>query len=573
MRTAVRRFLPRRADYDAGGVRSDLLAGITVAVVALPLALGFGVTSGAGAAAGLYTAIVAGTLAAVFGGSSFQVSGPTGAMTVVLLPLVAEHGVGALAPVAALAGLFLVLLGVAGVGRAVRYIPFPVITGFTAGIAVIILLQQVPGLLGVERPEGEQILLVTWHALRDAAGGVPWTAPALGALTIATMVLWGRLDRLRALPPSMAALLVATGVSLLPAFDGTARVSAIPAGLPAPRMPALGGLPLTELTRAALVVALLAALESLLSAVVADGMTIGERHDPDRELVGQGLANVGSALVGGIPATAALARTAVNVRSGARTRLAAITHGLVLAAIVLALAPLVTRVPLAALAGILAVVAVRMVEVAEMREIVRSTRSDAATLVLTLGVTVVFDLILAIEVGLVVAGALFVASMSRLLSVDLASLDADEVPHHEGAAAAEAERRVRDQDLVVFRIAGPIFFGAADRFFEELLRVDHGVRGVVLRMRDVPVMDATGAAAMRTLVDRLARRRILVLVSGLQDQPRQVLERTGILHEITRDGHHLFERTDDAIAHALGHLAGSDHTAPATALAPAARLP
>jgi len=566
----LRRFLPGPADYDRRSARADLLAGITVAVVALPLALGFGVTSGAGAAAGLYTAIVAGTLAAVFGGSSFQVSGPTGAMTVVLLPLVAEYGVGALAPVAALAGLFLVLLGLAGVGRAVRYIPSPVITGFTAGIAVIILLQQVPAILGVERPEGEQILVVTWRALQDAAAGISWTAPALGALTIATMVLWGRLDRLRALPPSMAALLVTTAVSLTPLFDGAARVSAIPSGLPTPRMPELGGLELTELTRAALVIALLAALESLLSAVVADGMTIGERHDPDRELLGQGLANIGSALVGGIPATAALARTAVNVRSGARTRLAAATHGVVLAATVLALAPLVTRVPLAALGGILVVVAARMVEVGEMREILRSTRSDAATLVLTLGVTIAFDLILAIEVGMVVACGLFVARMSRLLSVDLASLDGDGAPRHEDAAAVEAERRVRDQDLVVFRIAGPIFFGAADRFFEELLRVDHGVRGVVLRMRGVPVMDATGAAAMRTLVDRLARRRILVVVSGLQDQPRQVLQRTGILQEITRDGHHLFERTDDAIAHALVHLAGGDHTAPANPLEPVA---
>lgn len=565
VRLDLRRFLPSRADYDAGSVRADLLAGITVAVVALPLALGFGVTSGAGAAAGLYTAIVAGTLAAVFGGSSFQVSGPTGAMTVVLLPLVAEHGVAALAPVAALAGLLLVVLGVAGVGRAVRYIPYPVITGFTAGIAVIILLQQVPGVLGVERPEGDQILVVTWRALQDAAGGVAWTAPTLGALTVAVMVLWGRLERLRALPPSMAALLAATGASLLPAFDGVARVSAIPSGLPTPRMPDLAGVPLTELTRAALVIAILAALESLLSAVVADGMTIGERHDPDRELVGQGLANLGSALVGGIPATAALARTAVNVRSGARTRLAAATHGVVLAAIVLALAPLVTRVPLAALAGILVVVAARMVEVGEMREILRATRSDAATLLLTLGVTVAFDLILAIEVGLIVAGALFVARMSKLLSVDLAALDGELAPRHEAAEAVEAERQVRDQDLVVFRIAGPIFFGAADRFFEELLRVDHGVRGVVLRMRGVPVMDATGAAAMRTLVDRLARRRILVVLSGLQPQPRQVLERTGILQEITRDGHHLFERTDDAISHALGHLAGDDHTAPTMA--------
>lgn len=563
-----RRFLPRSDDYDRSSARADLLAGITVAVVALPLALGFGVTSGAGAAAGLYTAIVAGTLAAAFGGSSFQVSGPTGAMTVVLLPLVAEHGVGALAPVAVLAGVFLVVLGLAGVGRAVRYIPYPVITGFTAGIAVIILLQQVPALLGVERPEGEQIVAVTWHALADAARGVAWTAPALGALTIVTMVSWGRIGRLRALPASMAALLVTTGVSLTPLFDGAARVSSIPAGLPTPRMPELAGLEVSELVRAALVIALLAALESLLSAVVADGMTIGERHDPDRELFGQGVANIGSALVGGIPATAALARTAVNVRSGARTRLAALTHGLVLAAVVLALAPLVTRIPLAALAGILAVVAARMVEVDEMREILRSTRSDAATMVLTLGVTIAFDLILAIEVGMIVAAGLFVTRMSRLLSVDLASLDGDGTPRHEDAAAVEAERRVREQDLVVFRIAGPIFFGAADRFFEELLRVDPGVRGVVLRMRGVPVMDATGASAMRTLVDRLARQRILVLMSGLQDQPRQVLERTGILDEITREGNHLFARTDDAIAHALDHLAHGDHTAPATTSPP-----
>jgi len=565
MSAALRRFLPRARDYSRTSIRADLLAGVTVAVVALPLALGFGVTSGAGAAAGLYTAIVAGTLAAVFGGSSFQVSGPTGAMTVVLLPLVAQHGPAALAPVAALAGLFLVGFGVAGVGRAVRYIPYPVITGFTAGIAVIILLQQVPALLGVARPEGEQILVVTWHALRDAAGGVAWRAPALGALTIATMVAWGRIGRLRALPPSMAALLVATGVSLTPLFDGAARVGAIPAGLPAPRMPELAGLELTELVRAALVIAVLAALESLLSAVVADGMTIGERHDPNRELLGQGLANIGSALMGGIPATAALARTAVNVRSGARTRLAAASHGLVLAATVLALAPLVTRVPLAALAGILAVVAARMVEVAEMRGILRATRSDAATMVLTLGTTVAFDLILAIEVGMVVAGGLFITRMSKLLSVDLAPLEGEHGPQREDALAAETEQRVREQDLVVFRVAGPIFFGAADRFFEELLRIDHGVRGVVLRMREVPVMDVTGAAAMRTLVDRLSRRQILVLVSGLQDQPRQVLQRSGILEDITRDGHHLFERTDDAIAHALGHLANGDHTAPALA--------
>lgn len=559
----VSRFLPRASDYDLSGWRADLLAGMTVAVVALPLALGFGVTSGAGAAAGLYTAIVAGVLAAVFGGSNFQISGPTGAMTVVLLPLVARYGVAALAPVGILAGLILVMLGMARVGRFVRFIPYPVITGFTIGIAVIIFLQQLPGFLGVPNAEGEQILPVTWRVLASATGQVHWATPALGALTVAVMVGWDRIERFRSFPAGMAALVATTVVSLTPPFAPVARVSAIPMGLPVPQLPALAGMEVTELVRAALVIALLAALESLLSAVVADGMTIGERHDPDRELFGQGIANIGSALLGGIPATAALARTAVNVRSGGRSRLAAIVHGLVLAAIVIALAPLATRIPMAALAGILMMVAANMVEAREFREIMRSTRSDAATMLLTLAVTVAFDLILAIEVGLIVAGGLFVTRMSQLFEVDPTTLlGRGGLPAHEGADAVDAEQRVRADDLVVYRIDGPIFFGAADRFFEELLRVDHGIRAVVLRMRGVPVMDATGATALRSLVDRLARRGIIVLVSHLQDQPRQVLERTGILQEITRRGDHLFDGTDEAIAHARLHLAFGDHTAP-----------
>lgn len=562
---ALSRFLPRASDYDVSHWRADLLAGVTVAVVALPLALGFGVTSGAGAAAGLYTAIVAGVLAAVFGGSNFQISGPTGAMTVVLLPLVARYGVAALAPVGILAGLILIVLGLARVGRFVRFIPFPVITGFTTGIAAIIFLQQLPGFLGVPNAEGEQILPVTWRVVTSAPGLVQWATPALGALTVVVMVGWGRVERLRAFPAGMAALVTTTVVSLLPAFDTVARVSAVPTSLPLPQMPELAGLEVVDLVRAAMVIALLAALESLLSAVVADGMTIGERHDPDRELFGQGIANIGSAMVGGIPATAALARTAVNVRSGGRSRMAAVVHGVVLAAIVLALAPLASRIPLAALAGILIVVATNMVEVQEFREILRSTKSDATTMLLTFVVTVAFDLILAVEVGLIVASGLFVARMASLFQVDPTTLlGLEDEPAHEGAEAIEAEARVRADDLVVYRIDGPMFFGAADRFFEELLRVDHGIKAVVLRMRGVPVMDATGATALRALVDRLERRDILVLVSHLQDQPRQVLERTGILAPITRQGDHLFPGTDEAIAHARLHLAGGDHTAPST---------
>ncbi|WP_052667198.1 SulP family inorganic anion transporter [Nitriliruptor alkaliphilus] len=563
MPSSLARFLPRRADYDLAVFRSDLLAGVTVAVVALPLALGFGITSGAGAAAGLYTAMAAGILAAVFGGSNLQVSGPTGAMTVVLLPLVSHYGVAALAPVGLLAGLFLLVFAAARIGRFIRYIPYPVITGFTIGIAVIIFLQQLPGFLGAPKGEGEQVVVASWQTLRAFADAPGSATPLLGLLTVGIMVGWGRIERLRAFPASMAALLAGTGLSLLPVFATVARIPAIPTGLPVPALPSVAGLGATELVRAALVIAVLAALESLLSAVVADGMTIDERHDPERELFGQGIANIGSAVVGGIPATAALARTAVNVRSGARTRLAAIIHGLILAAIMVALAPLASRIPLVALAAILMVVAARMVELAEFREILRATKSDAATMLLTLGVTVAFDLILAIEVGLIAAGALFVTRMSQLFQVDTTVLGGDELPLHERRAAADAEHALRRDDLVVYRIEGPIFFGAADRFFEELLRVDRHIRIVVLRMRRVPVMDVTGAAALRALVARLSRRGIVVMLSGVQEQPRSVLERTGILAQVTRHGDHLFDDTDQAIAHARQHLANHDHTHPA----------
>jgi len=562
MSSQIVQFLPRRRDYDRRTFRSDLLAGITVAFVALPLAMGFGVTSGAGAAAGLATAVVAGVLAAVFGGSNFQVSGPTGAMTVVLLPLVARYGVAVLAPVGIVAGLLLVLLAAARVGRLIRFIPYPVVTGFTIGIAIIIFLQQLPEVLGLSRVEGEQILLVTWRLLSEAPEQLGWEAPVIAAVTAGVMIAWDRMERLRrVLPPSMTALLAATVLSLAAPFDVLDRVGSIPAGLLSLQLPGNAGIGITELVRAALVIALLAALESLMSAVVADGMTAGERHDSDRELFGQGIANIGSALFGGIPATAALARTAVNVRSGARTRLAAIVHGLVLAGIVLALAPLAERIPLAVLAGILCVVAFRMLEVNEFRQILRSTKSDAATMVLTLGVTVAFDLILAIEVGLIVAGALFVTRMSRLFQVDLMELEGSPTPTTPGAEGTDQPASA--DDLVVYRIDGPVFFGAADRFFEELLRVDHGIRAVVLRMHGVPVMDVTGATALRTLVERLDRRGILVLISGLQEQPRQVLDRTDILPMITRRGDHLFDGVDDAVAHARLHLERGDHLSPA----------
>ncbi len=559
----VRRLLPTAGDFSVGAFRHDLLAGITVALVALPLALGFGVTAGVGAAAGITTAIVAGFVAAWLGGSNFQVSGPTGAMTVVLLPIVASQGVEALLIVGVGAGLVLVALAFLGVGRYVAFIPWPVITGFTTGIAVIIFLQQFPGFLGVEKGAGEAIIPVTISTVSNAATALDGGAVAITLLTVATMVVWLRFPRLRSVPASMVALLVATGVSLFPAFSRISRVEGIPRGLSIPSLEGLTVVWSSDLFRAILAIAVLAGLESLLSAVVADGMTVAERHDPDRELFGQGLANIASAAFGGMPATGALARTAVNVRSGARTRAASMIHAIVLLVVVLFLSPLASQIPLAALAGILMVVAVRMVEFDAVRAIVRSTRSDAFVLVLTFAVTVVFDLIVAIEVGLVAAGILFIGRMSRLLAIDVTPLGGEGGVGHDTAEVQDAEQELLGQHIVAYRVDGPIFFGAASRFMDQLLKVDGNVKAVVLRMRRVPVMDATGASALESMVDRLSHRGVLVLISGLRDQPRSVLERTGILDKVSRSRDHVFETSEEAIEHARLHVAQADHTRPA----------
>lgn len=313
----VRSLLPVRADFAAMGrnPRRDLLAGLTVAIVALPLALGFGVSSGLGAEAGLATAVVAGALAALFGGSNLQVSGPTGAMTVVLVPIVAKYGPGGVLTVGLMAGVLLMALALLRAGRYMRYIPAPVVEGFTLGIACVIGLQQVPNALGVAKPEGDKVLVVTWRAVEEFVRTPNWTAVAL-ALAVAAVMLLGARWR-PTIPFSIVGVVAATLAAQLFHLDAAAPIGDLPSGLPAPSLAFLDLSALGSLLAPAVAVAALAALESLLSATVADGMTVGQKHDPDKELFGQGIANLAAPLFGGVPATAAIARTAVNVRTGA----------------------------------------------------------------------------------------------------------------------------------------------------------------------------------------------------------------------------------------------------------------
>jgi SulP family sulfate permease len=522
----------------------NIVAGVTVGVVALPLALGFGITSGMGATAGLITAIVAGTLAALFGGSNLQVSGPTGAMTVVLVPIVAAYGASGVLVVALMAGVILIAMALAGFGRYVRYIPLPVIEGFTVGIAVIIALQQVPTALGVPA-SGDKVAAIAWDAVRTWVGHPDWTPIAMTALVAALILLVGRVRPMW--PIALAAVVLATVATQVFGLD-VATIGALPAGLPAPSLPEVDLSSLRELAIPALAVAALAALESLLSATVADAMTVSERHDPDRELFGQGIANVVTPLFGGIPATAAIARTAVNVRSGASSRLASLTHAAVLLIIVLLFVDAVAKIPLAALAGVLMATAIRMVEVSSVRALVHSSRSDTLVLGVTFIATVALDLATAVIIGIIVAGALALRQLARTATLHEQSLDdlGDESSH-----SAE-ERALLDEHIVAFRFEGPLFFGGAHSALIELTEVSD-VRVVILRLAHLTALDRTGAEVLADTIRTLERRGVTVIVSGLPPRYVTTLSTTGVYAQLRAAGH-LFDHTPDAITHARGHV-------------------
>ncbi|WP_442818724.1 SulP family inorganic anion transporter [Streptomyces sp. NBC_01320] len=538
--------------------RRDLLAGLTVAIVALPLALGFGVSSGLGAEAGLATAVVAGALAALFGGSNLQVSGPTGAMTVVLVPIVAQHGPGGVLTVGLMAGVLLIALALLKAGRYMRYIPAPVVEGFTLGIACVIGLQQVPNALGVVKPDGDTVLVVTWRAVEEFVRNPNWTAAAL-ALAVAAVMLLGARWR-PTIPFSIVGVVAATLAAQLFHLDAAAPIGDLPSGLPAPSLAFLDLSALGSLLAPAVAVAALAALESLLSATVADGMTVGQKHDPDKELFGQGIANLAAPLFGGVPATAAIARTAVNVRTGAASRLAALTHAAVLAVIVFAAAPLVSKIPLAALAGVLLATAIRMVEVGALRAMVRATRSDAIVLVLTAVATLALDLVYAVIIGLVVAGALALRAVANQARMDQVDFTADLQGEH-----SQEEHALLAEHIVAYRIDGPMFFAGAHRFLLELSEVAD-VRVVILRMSRITTMDATGALVLKDAVEKLNRRGIAVLTSGIRPGQRRALESVGALDLLRREGRE-YATTPEAIAGARAHLhqAGLLPAAPVTA--------
>ena len=535
----LRTFLPRAHDYAQSrrNWRADLLAGVTVGIVALPLALAFGVSSGVGAEAGLITAVVAGFIAAVFGGSNVQVSGPTGAMVVVLAPVVAVYGPSSVVVVGLIAGFIVVAMGLLKLGRAVSFIPWPVIEGFTLGIAVIIFLQQVPAAVGSPDIKESTSALVNGYLSVVAANpaAVAWSIGSV-ILVAAIMVLLPKFVKL--IPGSIIAIVLVTVLAEVLAAP-LQRIGALPSSLKAPSWPDFSSLDMGALIAPAVAVAALAAIESLLSARVASTLGDTGPFDPDRELFGQGLASVGSALFGGMPATGAIARTAVNIRSGGKTRVAAIVHAAVLLGVVYLATGPVSRIPLAALSGVLMVTAARMSPWRAMFSIIKSTKSDALIFVATAIITVGFDLIEAVVIGIVATAFFSLRALVKSSGV------------HRETISGEAQPG--DERIALFRMQGALFFGASDRILDSVTHVS-GASVVIIRMSELQFLDATGARVLVDIVDQLEKQGITALIKGVQPGHIDLVRRVGVLGKL-RHENHLFDNLDAAVAHARSHIA------------------
>ena len=511
-----------REGYGLADLKADAVAGLTVAIVALPLSMAIAIASGVTPERGLYTAIVGGFIVSALGGSRFQIGGPAGAFIVLVAATVVAHGLQGLLLATAMSGVMLALLGALRLGAFIRYMPYPVTVGFTGGISVIILASQLKDLMGLKLsgvepgPLGPK-LAALYHAL-------PTLNPAAAIVALGVIVAIMVLKRLR---PHWPNLLIAIGLASIAAFALHApvetigeRFGGIPRGLPAPRLPAISLAAMQQVFPAALSFTLLGAIESLLSAVVADSMS-GRRHRPDTELVAQGLANIGSALFGGIVVTGTIARTATNVRSGGRSPLAGMLHAAFLLLFMLIAAPLAAYIPLAALAGLLATVAWNMVEKHEFATLLRASRGDAAVLLTTFGLTLAKDLTTGILAGFSLGALLFIHRMARAV----------EVAKGEGAGFGAVSL---DRDIAVLKISGAFFFGATGHVGAALDAIGERPKGYVLDLSDAPVLDSSGAAAIAAFARKVQRAGARVYVAGAGHDVARTLMRQGLRPPLAR---------------------------------------
>lgn len=516
-------------EYTREQFLADAGAGVVVGIVALPLAIAFAIASGVPPERGIFTAIVAGFLISALGGSRVQIGGPTGAFVVIVYDIVQQHGVDGLAVATVMAGLMLIGLGLARLGGAIKYIPHPVTTGFTSGIALIILVSQVSDALGLRLADLPADFIPKVGVLAAGLGRIHWPSVAIAAVTVAMIAWWPRVSR-RIPGPFVALLLVTAVVQLfnLPVETIGQRFGAVPSSLPSPSLPSLPFSEWSGLVAPAFTIALLAAIESLLSAVVADGM-IGSRHRSNVELVAQGVANIASPMFGGIPATGAIARTATNVRSGGRTPVAGIIHAVTLLVILLAAGRWAALIPMPALAGILIVVAYHMSEWRGFRNELRGPRSDVLVLLATFLLTVLVDLTVAVQVGMVLAAFLFMRRMAEVTDIRAVREGMDDGP--DGLLFQQRKGGI-PRGVQIYAVDGPFFFGAADRFREALEQTTEKPRVLVLVLRRVPTIDSTALQALRHVIRRMKQQGTRILLVGARRQPLDAMRRAGLLDDI-----------------------------------------
>jgi len=524
---------------------NDVMAGVIVGIVALPLAIAFAIASGVKPEQGIYTAVVAGFIISCFGGSRVQIGGPTGAFIIVVFDIVARYGYDGLAIATIMAGFMLLVMGFSRLGAAIRFIPYPMTVGFTSGIALIIFTTQIPDFFGLslEKTSGEFIGKLAIYA--EGMDTLNLQALAIGAATLAILLFWPKVTR--KIPGSVVAILATTLLAALLGLDVEtigSRFGSVPTSLPSPSIPKIDLETLKQLSSPAFTIAMLAAIESLLSAVVADGM-IGKRHNANMELVAQGLANIVAPIFGGIPATGAIARTATNVKSGGTTPIAGIVHAATLLLILLFFGKWAVLIPMATLSAILMMVAYHMSEWRFFVKLLKSPPADVAVMLVTFALTVFVDLTVAIEVGVVLAALLFMNRMANLTKIRRSTFDLENDPH-------ALSCRLVPKGVEVFEINGPFFFGAANRFKDALRRVGSRPKVLILRCRHILMIDATALRALEELVEETQREKTQLILSGVHAQPLISLEQSGLYYRIGEDN--IYANIDDALNGARRHL-------------------
>lgn len=526
-------------NYSKATFMSDLMAGIIVGIVALPLAIAFGIASGVSPEKGIITAIIAGFIISLLGGSKIQIGGPTGAFIVIIYGVIQQYGIGGLTVATLMAGVILILLGVFKLGAVIKFIPYPIIVGFTSGIAVTIFTTQIADIFGLnfggEKVPGD--FVGKWITYFNHFDTVNWWNTIISVISVAVIAVTPRFTK--KIPGSLIAIIVITiTVYLMKVYGGVTSIDTIgdrftiQSELPEAVVPNLNWEAIKNLFPVAITIAVLGAIESLLSATVADGVT-GDRHDSNTELIAQGAANIITPLFGGIPATGAIARTMTNINNGGKTPVAGIIHAIVLLLILLFLMPLAQYIPMACLAGVLVIVSYNMSGWRTFRALLKSPKSDVTVLLITFFLTVIFDLTIAIEVGLVIACVLF---MKRVMETTEISVITDEIdPNKESDVEVHEDNLIIPTGVEVYEINGPYFFGIATKFEETMAQLGDRPKVRIIRMRKVPFIDSTGINNLTNLCNMSQKEGITIVLSGVNDKVHKVLEKSGFYYLLGED--------------------------------------